>query len=143
MKYELLVAVCSRTEARFFHSDKLLTSLHGLETLQNPAGRLQEHALVTDKAGASGSQNHRGHNTLEPEHTAVDHEIDSFAGKIANYLNGACRENLCEEILIVADAKLTGRLRSHLGKQALGLVRDYIIRDLTKIPDKDLRSHLH
>lgn len=142
MKYELIVAVCSRNEARIFHSDTLATSLHRLDILHNPKGRLQEHALVTDKAGASASSSHRGHNTLESEHTAVDQESDHFAAEIAAYLNRARQESRCEKMLIAADAKLTGRLRAHLDKDTAAMVRDFVIRDLTKIPDNELRSHL-
>lgn len=103
---------------------------HKLTLVQSfscPEARIKESKLVSDHAGRSFDSytKAQGHQTANPRHalstkeSPQDHLLATFTGKIAKFIDLALSENKFNELVLVAEPRFLGRLKSHLSKKAL------------------------
>ena len=111
-----------------------------VEDLLNPEGRLHERELVRDAHSRSRGTAGPGSDREEP--STVDHEVESFAKRIGEYLDKARTSHRYDRLHLIAPPKFLGQLRKELGKEVQKLVSQEVPKDLSWLNVRDLERKL-
>lgn len=107
-----------------------------IENLLNPEGRLADREINTDARGRFP-----GGHTGEDDVGAVEHEVELFAKRVADYLDKARTKQLYGRLHVVAPPKFLGQLRKELGKEVEKLVVEEVPKDLSWFNARELESY--
>jgi len=139
VKTWILVADGSR--ARFFPREKN-RSLTESEIMVSPEQRLQEQALVSDRAGRSFDSRGGARHAMEPPTTKRQQVAIDFARRLAEELEQLRQAGELERLVLVAPPRFLGHLRSQLGAETQQLVALSIDKDLTQYSTRQVEEHL-
>lgn len=97
--------------------------------------------LASDKPGRTSSGKDGIRSAME---TTDFHrrEKQLFARSVAEIVDRMAGDSTYDRLVLVAPPSTLGELRAHLNKHTSGRVTGEVAKDLTKIPDHELRSHL-
>jgi len=114
-----------------------------VEEFDNPQGRAHNRDLVTDGNGRYFGKGERtqGH-TAPPAESAVEHEVELFAKRIAAHLEQARVQQRFDALRLVAAPKFLGLLRQNLSKEVEKLVDDSLAKDVAWFDDNALAEYL-
>ncbi len=128
------------TAARIFCSSGQ-EDFREIHTFTNPANRLHEHDLQSDRYGRSMTSSSSQSESYE-EPSARKHERDRFAATVAEYLGGAFGRNEYSHLYLVCSPAFLGTLRKHLPQPVLNAVKQEIPKNVVTHSDADIRAHL-
>lgn len=114
-----------------------------VEEFENPQGRAHNRDLVTDGNGryfGKGERN-QGH-TAPPSESAVEHEVELFAKRLAAHLEKCRVEQKFDGIRLVAAPKFLGLLRQNLTKEVEKLVEESMAKDVSWFDENALAAYL-
>lgn len=138
------VVVANRVEARVFHQGRPRNKLKLLKTFLNPDGRLHKRELDADRPGNGAGR--IGGTALRPykleKGDSHEQAAIKFAKKIANYIKKERQNQNFDEVVIIAEPKFMGQLRSALDRPTTAMIGDWIKKDLHQADDKQILSHL-
>ena len=135
---KIITVVADSSRARIFTSDSTHSPLNEIETIAHPEGRMHEQEMVSDMPGKGGGGAHAYQEKVEPK----KHEMIEFAKRIADYLDGARKENKLDRLLIVAAPAFLGELRTHLSAETSKKIALELDKNLAHHDEKDIRQHL-
>lgn len=137
------VVVADASRARLFRAVTPRGPLVELEDATHPASRLQDHELLSDRAGrAVDIQGHHRHG-MEATTDPHEQEAQRFAHELAERLHVHHNAHDFEGLVLVAPPRFLGLLRGALDEQVAQQVRASIDLDLTRIYSAaDVQSHL-
>ena len=97
--------------------------------------------LASDKPGRTSSSKDGIRSSME---TTDFHrrEKQLFARSVAEIVDKMAGDPTYDRLVLVAPPSTLGELRAHLNKHTAGRITGEVAKDLTKIPDHELRSHL-
>jgi protein required for attachment to host cells len=97
--------------------------------------------LASDKPGRTSSSKDGIRSSME---TTDFHrrEKQLFARSVAEIVDKMAGDPSYDRLVLVAPPSTLGELRAHLSKHTAGRITGEVAKDLTKIPDHELRSHL-
>ncbi|HSM19449.1 MAG TPA: host attachment protein [Hyphomicrobiales bacterium] len=98
--------------------------------------------IDADRPGRSHDRMGPGRHAMEPPTDAHREEKRRFADDLARHLNEAAQGGSFDRLILVAAPKTLGDLRQALGKAAAAKLDGELAKDLTKVPDHELPSHL-
>lgn len=132
------------------HRSELASALHVSEQLSDPAARLHERDLVTDRPGRkadggplrSGRRGAAARHATNSEHSVHSHEVESFAHQIAKSLSSAINSGTVDQLVLVSAPHFLGLLRAALPASVGARVLLEIEKDLVRQPESSLRQHL-
>lgn len=133
------IVVIERSRARIF----LANPFRHIETLENELGREKNKAMTTDKPGWSRSklaQPSSTHSLTGEKNPHEDAAVD-FARRISRHLEHEAQAHNFEELTIVAEPKMTGRIRQFLGSPALPEV-EWLRKDWSHLSDHEIGAQL-
>lgn len=143
------VVVGHRAGAQVFcHEGKELTLL---QDFLFPDGKSKENKLVSDRPGRSFdsfSKSRGGHQTGGPRHamsskeSPSDHAMTVFSETIADWLESARKENKFDKLILIAEPRFIGRLKSHLSTPTLQLVISEKEKDYSWLKKPELERRL-
>lgn len=114
-----------------------------LDTIENPLAHERNTDLADDKQGVSRakmggpSSTHSLGNEKDPrEDAAMD-----FSRHIASYLEALRTKNKLDSVLVVAEPKMKGRIKSQLSDPLLGIT-EWLDKDLGKLEAHELKTRL-
>jgi protein required for attachment to host cells len=142
------IVVANQSEARFY--DSIGRTLIDSGALINPAGRVHERDLVSDRPGrvfdrAAVSGHRRGataRHATGPEHTARRHSIEVFARRIGATLEHAWRARRYDTLVLIAGPAFLGRLRPALPSAVRAVVAATVRKDVVGRPAEELLDYL-
>jgi protein required for attachment to host cells len=144
--------VASATEAKIFASNSTNGSVNLVETLENVEGGIPNHNLGSDRPGrvfnahnaqaALGSQHSSSQHIYSSHESPHEHLISIFAKQLASRIENARTKNLFDELVLVAEPRFLGKLRTKLSKSTDKLVRDTIEKDLCSLSEQDVVTRL-
>lgn len=108
------IVACSGAEARIFMSERRFGNWNQLEHLANPGATLRDQDRNTDRPGRVFDSFGRGRHAMSPEESARDHELQTFAGDITQYLSKAHAAGQFRQLVLVAEPTFLGFLRRKL-----------------------------
>lgn len=135
------IVVADNTRARIFTVDTPSSPLEEIEDLSHAEGRLHDREITSDLPGKIKSADGGGHAFEQPT-DPKKHEADTFAHRVAQYLEDAHNANRFEQLLIVAAPAFLGLLRNHLSEQIKQRVRFELDKDINMLSPADIRQHL-
>lgn len=138
------VVVADAAEARFFRGTSPNSELDEFHQLEHGPSREREGDLVTDKEGRFVDENAPGggpaRSSTEP--SAKEHEADTFAHEVADYLDRHSGPGEFEHLSIVAAPKFLGRLRDRIADHTEEKVLEEVNKNLTDADEATVREHL-
>jgi protein required for attachment to host cells len=137
------IVVADQSRARIFTLHIPDRTAHQLEQFDNPEGRAHNRDLVTDGDGRyfGKGDRHQG-NAATPGESAVEHEVELFAKRLATHLEKCRMEQKFERLRLVAAPKFLGLLRNNLTKEVTKLVEDSVAKDVAGLDDNALAEYL-
>lgn len=114
-----------------------------INQLLHPEGRFHNREIDTDRAGSCFSSASRGtRHGLTPSEDPHTHQVSLFAHELAALLNEGRTRNEFDEIVIAAEPRFLGVLKSCLPKEFHHLAVSFITKNLSKLSERDLPVYL-
>lgn len=134
------IAVVTRTQARIL--DRRDFSL--INTLNNELGRERNRAMSSDKPGVSRGKfaGNPSVHSLTGERNPHEEAAVSFARKVSFYLARNFSQHRFDDVLVVAEPKMMGRLRNNFPR-ALLENSEFQAKDLGRVSIHDLPEWLN
>lgn len=135
------ILVANASQAKLYANNGPKKGLELLKELLHPESREKAANLVSDRPGHN--QGHgNGHGSYIPATDPKEHEADKFALELARELDEGRTSNAYDRLIITASAPFLGLLNGRLSSQVKGKLAESIEKDYTRLPVKELTSHL-
>ena len=137
----ILIAIVDGEHARFIRprSDNVLRTE---QRFDSTSAHKQSADLGADRPGASFHSDTSEHHGLAPRHDLHDLEKAKFARFVAAQLNEMSGDNAFDGLVIAAPAESLNVIHDALNPATQAKIMARLTKDLTKIPDDALWSHL-
>ena len=139
-RYWALVANSGR--ARIIEMRRKPYAFRSVAELVSEAQHLTSKDLVTDASGRVYHTQGPGTHAMQPRsdpHEMAEHQ---FTRSLADKLDKAANLGRFDRLLIVADPRTLGRMRTFLNKAVVNKVADEIPLDLVGLPENQLEPRL-
>lgn len=142
-KKKTWIVVAHRGGAKIYQNSGIGKGIEMIEGLVNPAGMLKNQQIDSDKPGRTyASSVGGGRHSVEPEESAHEHALTTFVKVLGKKLDKEGLQGLYDELVVVAEPHMLGKLRGEFTKNVERRVRSSINRDLFHSPDSVLVEHL-
>ena len=98
--------------------------------------------LVSDKPGRSFESGSPSRHAVAPRHDAHEQARERFISQIAVMLNEDNRARQFDELVLIVAPGLSSTLRDALDEPTRARVRETLVKDLTKVPLRDVHARL-
>lgn len=132
------IVIAHRGGARVFESRGPGKGLEPVTTLENPAGKLKNQEIDSDKQGRAFDRRGAGRHAYSREQEPTEHVAEQFAKQVAGLLEDGRTAQKYERLVLVADPRFLGVLRAALSSQAASHVTATLDKDFGGVPDRDL-----
>jgi protein required for attachment to host cells len=102
----------------------------------------KSHDLGAERPGRGHESANSAHHAVEPRHDLHEARKQKFVGEVAAALNEANAQDAFDRLILVAPAHVLEWLNGALDAGTRRKVAAELRKDLTKVPDADLGSHL-
>lgn len=136
------ILVANRSGATLFESNWPGVSMRRLQDISHPQGGLQNRELDSDKPGRSFDSLGEGRHSLSKEHAPSEKIAQEFARDLAGMLNKGRTRNAYDQLILMAEPKFLGLLRSALDSNAAALVTQTVNKELLEVSEADVASYL-
>ncbi len=135
------VVVADQSRARIFTTEEPQGPLLQLASMDNPHGRERAQSMGTDRPGRSFDSHGQGRHAMGTSVEPVEQENIRYAKEVAGYLESACHDGRCKELLLVAGPHFLGVLRKQLHTPP-DIKISVIDKNLGQYEAREIRSHL-
>lgn len=139
------VLVSDTRHARFFSLEGGDRRLVELADFVYPVA----HRSTTDTGGTHKADLTKGHGRtghagtqFEPETDLHAKARDSFARQLAEYVNGAVSERLCDSIALIATGPMLAAIKEQLSPSASRMLRQCVASDLNHYTGRELQTRI-
>jgi len=136
------ILVAHRSGARLFENLGPGKGMQLVEDIPHPEGRLKSGEINADKPGRAFDSFGNGRHSMSQEHEAAEQVSLMFARHLCDKLEKARAENRFGKLVLVAESRLLGELRSALDKPTAALVSGTLDKDLAGVDNRDIPKHL-
>ncbi len=134
------IVIADSSEARFYEADTPVRNLVLRMTIHNPAARVLDQELVSDRGGSKLNRVRGGYQTLTPGSSAHRESGERFAKEIST--QAGRRFGRDERLVLVAAARLMAQIEKALSAAVRGRIACRIPRDVMHEPGTRLRERL-
>ncbi|WGL16135.1 host attachment protein [Microbulbifer bruguierae] len=136
------VLVANHTHARLFEAEKRAGTLHEIDALVYPEGRMKGRELLSDAPGRAFDSNGLGrHAMAEPTDLRKQGE-QKFARDIAHALEQGRQQGRFDRLYIVAEPSMAGSLRHSMSPPTLATIAGESRKNLTTSDVEAIRAQL-
>ena len=135
------ILIAHRGGARIFENRGPGKGLNLLEEIPHPEGRLKSKDLGTDEPGRSSGRD-GARQTFEQEQEPSAHVTEVFAKRLAGILEEGRIGRRFGGVVLVAEARFLGILRSALSSETSALVTATVNKDLGHVESHEVPKHL-
>ena len=139
--WTLWIAIADGEHARIVQPDGD-NELRTLKALDAAAAHLRSRELTSDRPGRSFESATPGRHAIEPRHDPHALEKERFAHLVAEELNDAVGRDACDELVVAAPARMLHDICRALDAKAAERLAGTLEKDLTKVPNHELASHV-
>ena len=136
------VLVAHRSGARLFENRGPGKGLELLQTLEHPAGKLKNREIDSDKHGRSFDRRGGGRHAYTTEQEPTTHIAEQFAKQLASLLDEGRTQQRYAQLILVAEPRFLGILRSALPAPTAAMVSATLDKDLGSADPRELPKHL-
>lgn len=126
------VIVADAARARIFKISGKDHRLQQIDDLSHPESQMYAHQLRTGGKGEVMDSAGFGQHQADPQTNTSEKHATRFAKELADYLQHKRADDAFTDLIIVAEPKLLGRLRSHLDQPTTQLVSHSIDKNWAK-----------
>jgi protein required for attachment to host cells len=135
------IILADRTRASIRRRRTMQGRFEHIEDVEHREGRAHLDELLTDRAGQSTDSAHHRH-AFAPHTNTHDHEAEVFAREIARRLAIARGTRRFDAVVLVAEPRFLGVLRTALDPAERRLVRGEIPKRMLDATDAELGAQL-
>lgn len=139
--WTLWIAIADGEHARIVQPDAD-NEPRTLNALDAAAAHHPSRELATDRPGRAFESAAPGRHAYEPRHDPHELEKERFAHLVAEELNEAAERDAFDELVVAAPARALHEICRALGANAAGRLVGTVEKDLTKVPNHELASHV-
>ena len=136
------ILVAHRGGGRLFENSGPGTGLRLIQTIDHPQGRLKSGEINSDKPGRAFDGFGSGRHSMSKEHEPTEQVALQFAKQLSEILDKGRTGNRYTKLVLVAEPRFLGELRSALPPPAAALVSATVDKDLGGMTEHDLPKHL-
>ena len=136
------ILIADGARARILESHGPASKLTAHSELVFKGDHSATHDLVSDREGRSYSSQGPGRSAIEPHSDPHRNLKSKFAHELATALAHGLDQNAYDRLVIVATPVTLGDLRSAISDHVRAKVVGEIDKDLTKLPNDEIASHL-
>ena len=137
------VLVANRVGARLFENPGPGQGLRSVRDISHPQGHLRNQDINADKPGRShDSMQSGGRHAMGKEHDPKEQELMRFTHHLAEILEEGRTHNRYTRLVLVAEPRFLGHLRSALNKKTSALVSASLDKDLYEISEAELEERI-
>lgn len=135
---------------KFTIFEKRGKSLTSVKSFSNEKAHLKISELQTDQPGRSFNSFSRGngHSSATPRHAYTSHQdpkehaVETFVKTVSEYLDTSYKTNSFDRLVLVANSRLLGKMRSSLAQKTLEAVTAEHPKDFAWVSEHDLKGRL-
>jgi protein required for attachment to host cells len=116
--------------------------LEETETLSNPAARLADADLETDRPGSTADRKGEAMHAYEPSNSVRDVEARRFAREVAQRLEALRESGRLDRVYLMAAPDFLGKLRDEMSKGVREALVSEAARDLSRQSPQEIRAAL-
>ena len=117
-------------------------ALHTVQEFESDAARERSSGLGTDKPGATMHTGSTAQHAIQPRSDLQQLEKAKFAAVVADAVDTACAREQISGVLLVAPPHALNEVKENLSVAAARKVLGSVAKDLAKVPDHQLQTHL-
>lgn len=136
------ILIAHRGGARLFENRGPGKGLDLLQNLDNPAGKLKNHEIDSDRPGRTFDRRGHGRHAYSTEQDPAMHIAEHFAKQLTAMLEEGRQEQRFNRLVLVAEPRFLGLLRDRLPGPTAAVVDATLDKDLGGIETRDLARHL-
>jgi protein required for attachment to host cells len=136
------ILVASRDEARVFSRQGAELTLTLEIDVGNPAGRLKNSDIDSDRAGRSTDNRMHARHAYSSEVEPRDHLLHAFYTETLNTLRLAYIQGRFDDLVVVAEPRLLGVIRQRLPEMLREVVTREIPKDLSFASPQQLATRV-
>ena len=136
------ILTANRSGASLFESRGKGHALRRVQDIPHPRGRLQNQDIDADKPGRAFDSHGPGRHGMSTEHQPTEEVAMHFARILAELLNKGRTLHAYEKLILVAEPRFLGVLRSALDAHTAALVVQTVNKELQDVSEKELASYL-
>jgi protein required for attachment to host cells len=137
----LWIVVADGEHARFV-TPAPKRAFHTQRTMESPSAHKQSSDLGTDRPASSIEGATGTRHAITPKHDLHEMAKRKFAGQVAHEINRASGQGAFDRLVVVAPAHALNEIRDQLDVTAAAKLAGTLQKDLIKVPDHELASHL-
>ncbi|MHA6205461.1 host attachment protein [Dyella soli] len=142
MKKTVWIVVANRAVARLFRTNQPMGPLEEMDAFIHPEGRLQEHELVSDRAGRGFERMGQGGFAEDTDTTAIAHETANFALALTRFLQKGRTDGRFDVLVLIAAPAFLGSLRERMDGPTRERVMLEVDKNLVHLDAATLRGYL-
>ena len=135
------IVVASRDEVRIFER-KGKKDLTLVTDIGNPEGKLHPRDLVSDKAGTSSDNRMRRRLAYSTEQSPKERSLINFYREIGDQIDLALNKQKFDRLILIAEPRLLGILRSVLPSSVHHVIIQEIHKDLAFATEEQIIERL-
>lgn len=135
------IVVASRDEVRIFER-KGKKDLTLVTAIGNPEGKLHPRDLVSDKAGTSSDNRMRRRLAYSTEQSPKERSLINFYREIGDQIDLALNKQKFDRLILIAEPRLLGILRSVLPSSVHHVIIQEIHKDLAFATEEQIMERL-
>ena len=135
------IVVASRDEVRIFER-KGKKDLTLVTDIGNPEGKLHPRDLVSDKAGTSSDNRMRRRLAYSTEQSPKERSLINFYREIGDQIDLALNKQKFDRLILIAEPRLLGILRSVLPSSVHNVIIQEIHKDLAFATEEQIMERL-
>lgn len=136
------ILIAHRSGARLFENRGPGKGIELLQNFDNPAGKLKNRELETDKSGRHAEGRSPNRHGYGHDQEPTMHIAELFAKQLAGVLEQGRVDQRFDRLVLVAEPKFLGLLRDSMTDSTTNLVTKALDKDLGGIEARDLPRHL-
>lgn len=135
------IVVAESSRARIFAVDSKHQPLIEIDDLVNPASRVMNHDLVSDRPGrnARGGTQH----VMVPHSDPQKNEAQRFAQSVSERLEAGRISGDFNDLVIVAPSGFMGMLRQQIGHTTQKLISHSLTKNLIQKSEAQIRDYIY
>lgn len=142
MQHEWWIVVMDGSRARVFEAERLPSALREVEDLIDPAGRLQEHEIGTERPGRSFESVGAARHALSGRTTARQRHRAQFAKRVADRVDEALAQGRFRRLGLIAPPAMLGELRQALSPRCRSRCSLELASDIGQFGRSQIERHL-
>jgi protein required for attachment to host cells len=136
------ILIANASKALCFEHHQGLDDLKLMAEFADPLGRVKGIDLASDRAGYESTGRGNGSAAFAPRTDVRTKEHDSFARRLASFIDEGIAEHRCDSLAIVASDPFLGHLKSHLNPRSAKALAQTVAKDLTSFSGQELTHRI-